>query len=180
MHVCIHLYTLLYACTARQWFTPIWFLSHLWSLSPPLYLYIHIKRKCIYLYLVAAAAAADAVQSSLSSSPLHPAGFNNKTTDCVIKTTSINHTRVPVGWPKKIFSHRRIHCERPIAWFIRAALIIGFPNTLWSRSVANWDVFVCAVCVVRAHYTIHTRRGRSCYTLYARVLIFIYIYNMCI
>lgn len=25
--------------------------------------------------------------------PLHPTGFNNKTTDCVIKTTSINHKR---------------------------------------------------------------------------------------
>lgn len=64
--------------------------------------------------------------SSSSSPPLHPIGFNNKTTDCVIKTTSINHKRNaytgrPTKKKKNLFSHQ----------YIRIIIIICMCAALW-------------------------------------------------
>lgn len=128
-----------------------------------------------------------------TSAPLHPAGFNNKTTDCVIKTTSINHKRnAYTGRPteKNLFSHqyyKRVYNSNNnymYVWSIvrdpshdlyiihirgGALIIIGFPSTLRSLSVANWDVFFLS------------RRCRRCgSTLYNIIIIRTRWYYCCI
>jgi len=142
-HIALYLYIYIYFAvpvyTVWQWFTPIWFLSYLYTRCLP-------PHPTIVAVVVVA------------STPLCPVDFNNnKTTDCMIKTTSINHKRVYRSVDRKKSSPTNIYMY--ICMCVCVYSLWKTHRVIYTRGSHHWfseHTVITERCKLRCFSCVHT------------------------